>query len=184
MIKKTIFQVLITVLLASSVFASNFHEGDSFPDITLAEKISPQHRSYLGLKGEGPWKLKDIEADYVLIEIYSMYCPHCQKEAKNVNELYSLIKSSDKYSGIKLIGIGAGNSDFEIKFFKEKYGVEFPLLPDEDLSIHKALGSTGTPYFYLVKTKNEKLKTAISHEGPFKEPAKFLERISKAAGIK
>ena len=48
---------------------------------------------------------------------------------------------------MKLIGIGTGNTPYEIDLFREKYSVPFPLIPDQDMSIGRTLGVRGTPTF-------------------------------------
>ena len=183
MTKKITLLVIVFMFTAGLAMAAGLHYGDKFPNIALTGKLDSKQKDYLGLNGEGPWNLQDIKADYVLLEIYSMYCPHCQKEAPAVNDLYKLMLKSKKYNRLKLIGVGAGNSEFEIDFFKEKYGVEFPLFADADLIVHENTGSTGTPHFYLIKIDGSSSETLMSHEGPFKNPEDFLEEVSKAAGL-
>jgi peroxiredoxin len=156
--------------------------GETFPDIELMGKISDQERQYLGLGGaDGPWRLGDIKSKAVLIEVFSMYCPYCQREAPKVNELHALIESSGLGSDVKLIGIGAGNTQFEVDFFRKKYQVSFPLFVDPDLTVHSATGKVGTPYFALIGLrKGKEHVTLFSHLGPFEDPGAFLELLRKA----
>ena len=126
-------------------------EGGILPKISLPVPGNEGYRKYLGLKGEGAFLIPQIKAKVVLIEIFSMYCPHCQKDAPVVNDLYSRIMSDGTLrDDIKLIGIGAGNSDFEVDFFRKTYDIKFPMFSDAEFSIHKVLGEVRTPYFIAV----------------------------------
>jgi hypothetical protein len=48
-------------------------KGGTLPEIRLAVPKVPAHQSYLGLSGGGFFKIPDIKANVVIIEIYSMY---------------------------------------------------------------------------------------------------------------
>jgi peroxiredoxin len=110
-----------------------------------------------------------------------MYCPFCQKEAPLINELYELIQSKPVLKDkIKLIGIGAGNTQFEVDFFKSEYTIPFPLLPDESFSVHKAVGEVRTPYFFVLQVKPDGSNRIIySKAGSIQDPQAFLELIVK-----
>ena len=51
--------------------------GQRFPNLTFSGTLSAADRAYLGLTRPGPFTLKDIQARYVLMEIFSDSCPHC-----------------------------------------------------------------------------------------------------------
>ena len=115
-----------------------------------------------------------------------MYCPICQREAGKINTFFSLIQNDpglrDK---IKLIGIGAGNSDFEVDFFKQTYKIEFPLFSDTDFSIHKQIGEKGTPHFYGLRLDgNGGFSIFYSKSGEIPDPESFLDNLTRLAGIK
>jgi peroxiredoxin len=161
-------------------------QGDVFPEVSLTIPKDPAHREYLGLEGEGEFKIPQLKTEAVIIEIYSMYCPHCQREAPRVNALYQAIEQSPKYKGrLKVLGIGTGNSSFEVEVFREKYKVPFPLFPDADFSIHKRLGEVRTPYFIGVRIKRDGThKVFYSKLGGFKKADEFLQLMINLSGIK
>ncbi len=178
---KYILLFLVSVLfITSSAMAAPLQNGEVFPNIELSGKLTTEQQNYLGLDAEGPWKLTDIDANYIIVEVYSMYCPHCQKEAPAVNSLYEELENSQIRNNMKLIGLGAGNSEFEIDFFRKKYAVKFPLFSDTELSIHEEVGSPGTPHFFLVKKDGAKLETVYSHAGRMKKHHDFLMKLKKA----
>lgn len=154
-------------------------EGGKMPDIRLAVPADADHRSYLGIKGEDAFSLSQIKASVVIVEIFSMYCPHCQKEAPSVNDLYAKIQSSEKLKGkVKLVGIGVGNSPFEVAYFKKTYSVQFPLFPDGEFTIHKQLGEVRTPYFIGIKNHRDGSHTIFySRLGAIADNAAFLKLI-------
>ena len=150
--------VVIMLLLAvtSSLTAAGSPPvvGGTLPDIKLPIPKDSAEKNYLGLGffGFGTFKIPEIKAKLVIIEIFSMYCPYCQNEAPNVNQLYARIEDNPSLKGkIKVIGIGAGNTSYEVGTFKKKYNVPFPLFADGDYVIHKMAGEVRTPYFIGVK---------------------------------
>ena len=48
-------------------------EGGVMPEIILAAPKSPELQEYLGLSGNGTFKIPEIKAEVVIIEIFSMY---------------------------------------------------------------------------------------------------------------
>lgn len=159
--------------------------GSPLPRITLniPEDISQQ--KYLGLGGNGTFEIPQIRSKVVIIEIFSMYCPHCQKHAPSVNRLYEKIQRSETLrNSIKIIGIGAGNSQFEVDFFRKTYAVPFPLFPDANLSIHDAIGQVRTPYFIALVIKSDGTDRVIYTQlGGFNDPDQFLNTIVSLSGL-
>jgi peroxiredoxin len=156
------------------------------PGINLSIPKDPAEKGYLGLSGEGLFKIPQIKARIVIVEIFSMYCPYCQKDAPRINELYQAIENNpDLKNKIKIIGIGAGNSSYEVGIFKKTYNVPFPLFSDKDFSIHKAIGEVRTPYFVVIKISEDRTHQVVhSQLGNFPGAEPFLELILKASGSK
>jgi peroxiredoxin len=178
----------LVVALGLSVLAANRppQKGDVLPVMNLPMPKNPAEKGYLGLSGDGFFRIPQIKANVVVIEIFSMYCPYCQKDAPGVNELYNLIETnSDLKNKIKLIGIGAGNSTYEVEVFKKTYTVPFPLFPDKDFVIHKACGEVRTPYFIVVKINDDKTHQIVhSQLGDYPGAEPFLELVLRSSGLK
>lgn len=181
--------VVIAILLASSLPAANSPPvvGGIFPDIKLSIPKDSAGKSYLdlGFFGFGSFKIPEIKARLVIVEIFSMYCPYCQREAPNVNQLYSKIEQNPALKGkIKIIGIGAGNTAYEVDTFKKKYNIPFPLFPDEDYVIHKMVGEVRTPYFIGVKINPDGSHQVVySKLGGFEGVDRFLEMMIKLSEL-
>jgi len=155
-------------------------------DFTLAAPKDAGNQSYLGLKTQEPFSLNQIQAKVLIIEIFSMYCPICQREASDVNKLFELIQENSTLKDqVRLIGIGAGNSAFEVDFFKENYQIKFPLFSDEKFLIHKKIGEVGTPHFIgLKQNKNQQFEIFYSQSGEIIDPEEFLKTLIKGSGLK
>jgi peroxiredoxin len=161
-------------------------KGEAFPNITLPFPEKADEKEYLGLTGKGSFKIPQIKAELIILEIFSMYCPYCQKEAPNLNELYQIInKREDLKNKIRIIGVGAGNNPFEVDVFRNQYNIQFPLFSDESYSVHKSVGEVRTPYFFVIKNTMDKKNTLIySKVGSIQDPKQFLDKILEESGMK
>jgi thiol-disulfide isomerase/thioredoxin len=172
----------------ASPFAANKppQKGEMLPPIHLPVPKTAAEKSYLGLSGDGSFKIPQIKANVVIVEIFSMYCPYCQKDAPEVNQLYNLIENNpDLKNKIKLIGIGAGNTSYEVGVYKKNYTVPFPLFPDQDFTIHKACGEVRTPYYIVVKINEDKTHQIVhSQLGDYPGAEPFLDLVLKSSGLK
>jgi len=171
-----VLAVVFSLSIGLSAFAANKppQKGETLPAMNLPIPKSPGEKSYLGLSGEGSFKIPQIKAKVVIIEIFSMYCPHCQKDAPGVNELYSLIENDQDLK-----------KTFEVGVYKKNYTVPFPLFPDQDFTMHKACGEVRTPYFIVVKI-NEDGSHVIVHSqlGEYPGAKPFLDLVLKSADLK
>jgi peroxiredoxin len=160
--------------------------GELFPSLKFPTPKASQELSYLGLGTKvGPsFKLGQVKARVVVLEVFSMYCPYCQAEAPSINGLFQITTERGLDTQVKLMGIGAANTPFEVDLFRKKYDVKFPLLPDKDLVLHEALGKVRTPYFIAVKLDPSGSQQVIySKVGSIGSPEEFLNRIVLDAGI-
>ena len=161
-------------------------KGEAFPDIRLTIPDKAGEREYLGITGKGNFKLSQIKADLIILEIFSMYCPYCQKEAPIVNDLFHAInKRAYIKDRIRIVGVGAGNTAFEVDVFRNQFNVPFALSPDESYAVHKVTGEVRTPYFFVIKKNSDGTNKIIySKVGSIQDPNQFLDMIVQDSGLK
>ncbi|MBU1611536.1 MAG: TlpA family protein disulfide reductase [Proteobacteria bacterium] len=155
-----------------------------FPDFLLEGDIDQTQLDSLGV-AQLPLHLSDIKAEYLLVEVFSMYCPICQGEAEHVNLLHELILGDGLNDRLKIVGIGTGNTPFEVQLFRDQYDIKFPLFHDEQFEVNTALGQVGTPHFVLLRNSGpDALEELLVEEGVMDNLDAFYARILKAAGLK
>ena len=174
--------LLVSLVLAN---AAPPQPNAPLPDFKLPIPEQAADKEYLGLTTSGPFTIAQIKAQVVIIEILSMYCPYCQREAPEVNRLYEIIENNpDLKSRIKLIGIGAGNTPFEVQVFKKKYSVPFPVFSDEDFTLHKAFGEVRTPFFIGVRINDDKTHRVFHAKlGGIEGADSFVKLILRLSGL-
>ena len=154
--------------------------GGLLADIRLDAPEAPDARAYLGLTESGSFEPTTIAGQLLVLEIFSMYCPHCQREAPAVNRLYQAIEASETLRGrVKMIGIGVGNSAYEVDHFRKHYKIIFPLFPDEDFIVHKSMGEVRTPFFIIADIgPNDRGRVLWTGAGHMDEVETFINRLN------
>jgi thiol-disulfide isomerase/thioredoxin len=182
--------IVLALFMATAISAAENSApkvGSPMPAIELPMLNNPADLQYLGLSAGGKsFRINQVKAKVVILQIYSMYCPYCQAEAPNVNRLYSTIENNPALKDkIKIVGIGAGNTQFEVGTYKKKYAVTLPLVPDDDFKIHKIMGEVRTPYFIAVKLGDGgKTEVIYSRLGALGNVDVFLAQIVTLSGLK
>ncbi len=161
-------------------------KGGKLPNINLPIPKDSGGKTYLGLSGEGLFKIPQIKAEGVLIQVFNTYCPVCQTNASAMGDLYRQIESNPNLKDkLKLIAIGVGNNSLEADVFKQTYHVPFPIFPDENYEIHQVLGEVRTPFFIALKLTGDGYQEIVHTQlGGLKDARGFLDLMVEAYGIK
>jgi peroxiredoxin len=156
--------------------------GSLLPDFSLPVPPNDADKTYLNVMGKNGFRAESIAGDVLLIEILSMYCAACQAQAPYMNELYRKIeKDPELKHRIKMIGIGAGNSDEELAYYRSTYEVPFPLFPDPDFTVHNLMGAPRTPLLIFARPDGQgRLFVVDTHLGWLKDSDKLLVMVRKA----
>jgi peroxiredoxin len=185
---------IVTLLLSSQGFAGGaslapgmkpLATGQIAPNIDFSLPISQGEAAELGLKPDAKAaQLNDVRAQAVVLVVFSMYCTYCQGEAPELAALHGLIKEKGLSDKLTLLGLGVGNSPFEVNVFRKKYALAFPLLSDPDFAAHKALGEVGTPYYYILKRRGNEFVIVDQLLGCMTSSGAFLDSVLDKTGLR
>ncbi|MBN2429051.1 MAG: TlpA family protein disulfide reductase, partial [Deltaproteobacteria bacterium] len=160
--------------------------GESFPDLVLQKPLGPDAGIYLGIPDHVSFSLSHVEADLVLVELLSVYCPHCQQQVKHFNRLRELIEKNPATRGrIKLLGIAVASKGAEVERFISRFQVAYPVVPDPDFQLYHALGAGVTPFSVFVRRTSygQAGVVAGTHIGLQKMPHQLLAELSSLADL-
>ena len=150
--------------------------------LELASPPAAAERAYLGITAD-TFRLADVQADIIIIELFSLYCSLCAKEAPAVAELFLLAqKQSTPQRRIVLLGIGAGSTAEEAVRFQKQHSVPFPMVSDQKVIIARTMKMAITPGFIAFKKQPDgSLISLHTRSGVLGPPQHFLDSALQAA---
>jgi peroxiredoxin len=165
-IRKVLLLVLVvflgSCLHSKSILAetNNVNKtGERFPNIALTEHFCSEDKKYLGLSGKKSYLLSNLQADFIVVEFFSIYCSVCQTHANTFNRLYRLIEEDLLVrEKTKMIGIALGNNTTEVEYFKKYFDITYPCIGDPDFTIYKSMREPRTPLLLLVDKRSYPFK--------------------------
>jgi hypothetical protein len=180
--------VVILVLLSPLLWALDTPNDYRSAVVTLKLQVPEDSavRKYLGIQASsGTFSLSQIRSEVILIEIFSMYSLPCQRHAPTANKLYQAVDSRKELKDrIKMIGIGMGNSQYEVQVYKDKYSPVYPLFDDRDYSIADLFRGMSLPYYIGLRTIGKSgPEIFYAKPGGFTNSEVFLDSLVKASGI-
>lgn len=147
---------LLTLLAGPALCAGLPKEGDLLPALELTAPSWETDRQYLGVSGP-TFKLKDLQANVIVIEIIGVYCPYCYEQAPLFRNLFNRLDKGKLKEKVKMFGIAAGGTAMEVEHLRKEGQYNYPLVQDPQYSVHKSLGEPRTPFTLLVDNKGKVL---------------------------
>src|SRR5208282_3390955 len=80
----------------AKVARAELRVGQRFSSLTFSGTISDADRLYLGLARPGEFTLMNIQARYLLVQIFSDACPDCTAQAPVVSRLFHELAANPK----------------------------------------------------------------------------------------
>lgn len=166
--------VLIISYYAGSA-AAEPKVGNNVGNLQFSGTLTPKDRQYLGLSGPGKFTLMDVKGQYLLVEVFSTICPHCQIQAPGMNQLYRLVSRNPNLArNLKIIGLGYYEKPPALQRYQQKFNVPFPLVPDEKGELSDKLDVPGTPTIVVLDKTG---RVVYYHVSEFPNAKKFLQDL-------
>lgn len=153
-------------------------EGDTLPELVFLAPDLQEDADYLGLAAAETFTLADAAYDVLLLEIVGVYCPFCHEQTPLFNDLAKRIERAGLDQQIKMAAVASGATEAEIAYLRDYSGYAYPLLRDQDYSLHKQLGEPQTPFTMIVDRQGTVLYV---HMGVIEDIDDLFNRIKELA---
>jgi thiol-disulfide isomerase/thioredoxin len=161
MLKKTALGLFCLALLLGLAALPAFgyvEKGNKLGDLQFAAPITPEDAKYLGVPADKPFKLDQVGAPFLLVEIFATGCSHCYAHAPHMNELFDMINKDPQTAGkVKMMGLAQNDSPDNVASWKKQLKVPFALVPDSDGKVSEKINIMGTPTTILLNKKGDVL---------------------------
>jgi len=133
---------------------------------------------YVNTEGK-PITLESLKGKVVLLDIWTYSCINCQRTIPYINEWYTKYKDQ----GLEVVGLHTPEFAFEkVQVNVEKavkgFGIEYPVVLDNDYSTWNALGNQFWPRKYLIDIDGYIIYDHIG-EGEYEETEKAIQNALK-----
>lgn len=164
------------IFLPSFVSASGYIQaGEVLEDAVLRAPEMQEEKDYLGTEEKEDFRLKDLDAQYFLIEVVGAYCPVCHGQSSEINQLFNRIIRDDHLSSeLLMFSVASGATEMEIEYLKSTWNAPYPILADYEYDFLKAIGNPDVPFTLIVSRDGE---VHYAHLGKVPELPDFMEII-------
>ncbi len=159
-------------------------QNTSIPDVMFNRPRAQTASDYLGLEGDAvTFTLSQVKAEIVIVEIFNWDCHFCQRQAPQMDRLYDLLASKGLSDRIKIVGIGATDSDLEVSEYQKWFKVPFPLISDPDYKSYGIIGRLEIPSISVFKRDAQgALRLVYSRSREQRTAEAMLKDILSATG--
>lgn len=122
--------------------------GEPAPDFSLTALDGARHR------------LSDLRGKVVFVNLWATWCPPCRHEMPSMIRIYDLLREE----GLEILAVSEDNDEEALRRFVQSYGVNFPVLRDENKKVYNLYLATGVPETHLIDKRGNLVTSVI---GPF-----------------
>ena len=153
--------VLLTLFFLHASFSGNRAHGETdymeeLSIIRFDEKVKAQNFILKNLNGREV-SLEDYRGQIILINFWATWCPPCLLEMPSMEKLYAKFKNE----GFTILAIDLQEEADNVKVFKEKYKLNFPILLDSDGVVGQFYAVKSIPTTYLVDREGYLIGSAL-----------------------
>lgn len=132
-------------------------EGSSISRALFAALPTPvdaEQSAYLGIENDREsFKLSEVQADVLVVLVFDLYCHVCGQSAANMSRLEETLYGQSDDCRVRVIGLGRGDTQFEVETFARKFKLSFPVFSDRKHVLSDGLGARQTPSGYVFLRK-------------------------------
>lgn len=141
---------------------------------TFAPEISSPD-GFVNTDGK-PLTLKELRGKVVLLDIWTYSCINCQRTLPYLNDWYAKYKDQ----GLEIVGLHTPEFAFEhvlknVEEASKRFGIEYPVVLDNDYSTWNAYGNRYWPRKYLIDIDGYIVYDHIG-EGDYEETEKAIQK--------
>ncbi|MFA5906646.1 MAG: hypothetical protein WC836_22140 [Desulfobacula sp.] len=136
--------------------------GKKLVSLKLPSPLDPAGRKVLGLNDKmADFKIAELKAELILMEVIGVYCPQCFKQAPDFNKLYERLNKGKMKGRVTMFALAAGGTDPEIEELIKSGQYIFPVVSDVKFESHKLLGEPKTPFTIICRPDGTVLYTHL-----------------------
>ena len=156
--------------------------------VTFPAPADARQRQYLGLSaGAETFGLADVKADWLVVEVFDMYCHICQQSAPALRRLHDAVQKAGVGDRVRFLGVGLGNSPLEARAFARRFKFPFPAVPDRENQLRKLFPRLRASTLLVFHRQGDARQLFTRHDGLLRkkdadELAKKIIEAVRSAG--
>jgi len=135
----------IAAALLAGVVGALLWLGDGGQDPVERGSVAPDF-ALPKLDAEATVRLSDLRGRVVLVNFWASWCKPCEDEMPAMERLYE----TQHPQGFELLAVSVGEAPDEVRAFRDRLGLSFPILLDADKTVSHGWQTFRFPESYLI----------------------------------